>query len=932
MKNKSIYTVLMASFLVRFLLSPIKGHPIDTGTFSAWWDAAASHGISSFYESVSFCDYPPINVYIFWIFGSTSKFLSISWNNPFFPYLLKMPQNVFDLLTTFLIYRAVKTDVDERWALISASVYAFNPAIILNSSVWGQVDAIYTFFVLLSLVLLLREMPEFSFVSLTLSILLKPQAIALLPVVAFVAFKRQKIRLVISMALSLLLALIVALPFSQGDPVGFLYESYTSTYGGYPYNSVNAYNLWAIMGLWKLDSQMFLGLSLHAWGLAMFGALVLYVLFLLYWKTDDSTTVYSVFLLFFGFFMLPTRIHERYLFPVFAILALIVRNKRTRWMYGILTVTYFINLVSVLGYAYLEAYQVPNDDLSLLVSAPINVLVFLYALTLPIEGLKITRHGTVERLRIFFERNREKIAVTTITIAFFVASVYSLGSYRIPTSSWRPTEAEDSLYADLGSSSYVRWVYVLVEDGELKVQIYCRGDAEEWESKGIHNMGGYYGWHSYDIGCSTRYVNLTFTDFRGEVAEVGFFDGDGTRYDVEVVGPLGAERLFDEQEMLKSPPTYLDGTYFDEIYYVKAAVDYLKLREPSEWTHPPTGKLILATGIALFGFNPFGWRIMGVVFSTLMIPLMYFLAKKMYGSFFAALASSILIGLDFMRFTMGRMATVDTYVVFFTLLTYTFFYLYLTENRRRNQYFILMILSFSLGFSTKWLVAYGFLGVLFLLAPRVRERVALREVRLSYYHLILLVAIPAVVYLLSYVPYILAGHDLMDVVDLQFSMFSFHSGLRASHPFSSHWWTWPFIQKPVWLFVVYLPGSMVSTIATMGNPAVWWVGFICVFFCLFRSLKDKACLFLTTIFFFQWLPYVLVGRVTFIYHFYSNVPILVLMITYWLQKVWRVNGKLVLLYIGAVVALFIVFYPVTSGFPVSVDYRDVLRWMRGWIF
>ncbi len=932
MKYRSIYTVLIISFLVRFLLSPLRGHPIDTGTFSAWWDAAATHGIFRFYESTSFCDYPPLNVYLFWSFGSIAKILSISWSNPFFPYLLKMPQNLFDLLAAYLIYRVVKTDVDDRWALISAGVYAFNPATIFNSSVWGQVDAIYTFFILLSLVLVLRDMPELSFISLTLGVLLKPQAVALLPVVAFVTLKRERIRLFTSTAISILLALIVAFPFSHGNPVGFLYDLYTSTYGGYPYNSVNAYNLWAIMGLWKTDSQTFLGMSLHAWGLAMFGALVAYVILLLNSKMDDSTIVYSAFLLLFGFFMLPTRIHERYLFPLFAILALTIKDKKTRWIYGILTVTYLINLFYVLSFALAERYQIPNDELSLLVLAPINTLVFLYSLVLPIKGLRITRHNIFEKLRVFVGRNREKIAVTTITLAFFVASVYNLGSHEIPTSSWRPTELDDGFYADLGSTSYIRWVSVLVKDGDLNLHIYCRGENGEWESKVNEEIGGYYRWNSYEVGCSARYVNLTFTRFGGELAEVGIFDGDGERYGVEVVGSQGATRLFDEQGMLEGPPTYMMGTYFDEIYYVPAAVDHLNLRESSQWDHPPMGKLIMAVGIAVFGFNPFGWRIMGVLFSTLMIPIIYFFARKMYGTFFAALVSSILLGLDFMRFTMGRMATVDTYVVFFTLLTYLFFYLYLTENRWRNQYFILMVLSFSLGFSTKWLVAFGFLGVLFLLAPKVRERVASREVRLKYYHLIPIVAIPALVYLLSYVPYVLAGHDLVDVVDLQFSMFRFHSGLEATHPFSSHWWTWPFIQRPVWLFVVYLPHNLVSTIASMGNPAVWWVGFICVFFCLFRSLKDKTCLFLTTIFFFQWLPYVLIGRLTFIYHFYSNVPIIVLMITYWLQMVRRVDGRLVLLYIGAVAALFIIFHPVISGFPVSVGYRDMLRWMDSWIF
>ena len=36
-------------------------------------------------------------------------------------------------------------------AFLAAALYAFNPAVIFNAAVWGQFDAIYTFFLVLSL-------------------------------------------------------------------------------------------------------------------------------------------------------------------------------------------------------------------------------------------------------------------------------------------------------------------------------------------------------------------------------------------------------------------------------------------------------------------------------------------------------------------------------------------------------------------------------------------------------------------------------------------------------------------------------------------------------------------------------------------------------------------------------------------------------------
>ena len=67
--------VLAVSFIVRVLLFPQQGYPIDTGDFVSWFNTAAQHGIRPFYSVAGFVDYPPFNVYIFWAFGSLSNSL-----------------------------------------------------------------------------------------------------------------------------------------------------------------------------------------------------------------------------------------------------------------------------------------------------------------------------------------------------------------------------------------------------------------------------------------------------------------------------------------------------------------------------------------------------------------------------------------------------------------------------------------------------------------------------------------------------------------------------------------------------------------------------------------------------------------------------------------------------------------------------------------
>ena len=53
---------------------------------------------------------------------------------------------------------------------------------------------------------------------------------------------------------------------------------------------------------------------------------------------------------------------------------------------------------------------------------------------------------------------------------------------------------------------------------------------------------------------------------------------------------------------------YPGEEYFDEVYHAKTARQYLNGEAPTEWVHPPTAKLLIAAGVALFGYEPWAWR------------------------------------------------------------------------------------------------------------------------------------------------------------------------------------------------------------------------------------------------------------------------------------------------------------------------------------
>lgn len=376
---------LFVSFLVRTLFFPLQGYPIDTNDFISWFGTAAQHGIRPFYAVAGFADYPPFNVYIFWIFGTLANALSISMAT-----MVKLVPNLFDLATVLLIYLFVRKQATFKVAIASAALYAFNPAVIYNTAVWGQFDAVYTFFLILSLVLALKSKPLPSAAAFAVGLLTKPQGIALAPLVAFLIYKKNGLKsLLVSVLVFTATIFLVILPFQWSNPITFLSKIYFGAYGGYAYTSINAFNLWGLYGLWVPDGNFFI------LGWALFGAFAVFVLYFLHKRfnvSDEFLGIFGAFMLFFAFFMLPTRIHERYLFPAISVLALMFPLiKKTRLLYAVLTATFLVNQAYVLY--WLNAYY-PNagpnltgDPVVLAVSV-INLLMLAYASILMWDELK----------------------------------------------------------------------------------------------------------------------------------------------------------------------------------------------------------------------------------------------------------------------------------------------------------------------------------------------------------------------------------------------------------------------------------------------------------------------------------------------------------------------------------------------------------------
>jgi Gpi18-like mannosyltransferase len=144
--------------------------------------------------------------------------------------------------------------------------------------------------------------------------------------------------------------------------------------------------MWALGGLWVPDGNLFV------LGWILFGAFTVFTLYVLHKRFNASgelLALFSAFMLLFGFFMLPTRIHERYLFPAISMLVLLVSFvKKIRSLYVALTATLFINEAYVLSFLNSADPFIKQGDLVVLAVSVINLIVFLYVLVLMWDELK----------------------------------------------------------------------------------------------------------------------------------------------------------------------------------------------------------------------------------------------------------------------------------------------------------------------------------------------------------------------------------------------------------------------------------------------------------------------------------------------------------------------------------------------------------------
>ncbi|MDR2903092.1 MAG: hypothetical protein LBU77_01065, partial [Clostridiales bacterium] len=137
----NLSVAILLCYLAAIVLTFVhEGHPTDINCFKDWANMLFQNGMSNFYTSDAFTDYPPGYMYVLYVIGAIRSIFSIAYDSYTYLFLIKSPAIIANICTGIFIYAIAVKKTGERNALLLALFYMLNPLVLFNASVWGQVD------------------------------------------------------------------------------------------------------------------------------------------------------------------------------------------------------------------------------------------------------------------------------------------------------------------------------------------------------------------------------------------------------------------------------------------------------------------------------------------------------------------------------------------------------------------------------------------------------------------------------------------------------------------------------------------------------------------------------------------------------------------------------------------------------------------------
>ncbi len=444
---------------------------------------------------------------------------------------------------------------------------------------------------------------------------------------------------------------------------------------------------------------------------------------------------------------------------------------------------------------------------------------------------------------------------------------------------------------------------------------------------------------------------------------------------------------------------YPSGLLFDEAYYPPEALELLRWgteynRGYTFIVHPPLGKWLIASGIQVFGYDSFGWRLPSAVAGTVSVVVLTRLARRLTGSTLLGVLAGLLLALDGFSFTLSRIGLLDVFLQTFVVGAVACLVVDRDRVRQRVRdgadrvgatgfrigprgWRIAAGVLFGAACAVKWSGVYflAFFAVLSLFWDRAAWReagvprptpVALRRGLPGAAWA--LAAVPVLTYLASFTGWFRSetgqGRHWADQhPDTSFGFvpgalrslwhmhgewLAFHNGLSTPHPWESAPWSWQVAGRPIRLWnpqgLTDAAGvPVVRYILMLGTPTLWFAFAPAMVWLLWRiaARRDPAALTVAVAIAAGWLTwFVNLDRTMFFVYMAPSTPFFVLAVTLVLQDVLgppradefrRLLGLgTVCLYVAVVAVTFAFFHPVLTGEPLARTEWLQRMWFPSW--
>ncbi|MDQ2663249.1 MAG: phospholipid carrier-dependent glycosyltransferase [Candidatus Eremiobacteraeota bacterium] len=1039
--------LIAAGLVLRLLFIGNDGFKTDISSFEAWTLTVIAHPLAQFYSTTQFADYPPGYLYVLWILGHAyAPFAAHDAGLGILKNVVKLPAIAMDLFAGFMVFTIARRFGTDRIALSAAALFLLNPATIFISAVWGQVDSVAGSLALLGLYGLMRSSDDAprtvnwwiagAWVALAASLSIKPQAAILIPLFAAFAFAdsaRRRERLISTAAgvfCGLALAVLAAVPFHPAaDAPVWLYHRYSIGKDVYPYNSVNAFNLWTVRWpFWQPDSLPIFGLPQYLWGVV----LVIVATILTVWRyvqvRTDAALLQSAVLLTLAFYMLSTRMHERYVFDGLTLaIAAIPLARRYVLAAWVLSITLLANLFYSLDYLHVVTARTPGingADMAPLLTRPLSfagVVVFFYlgyaflgsgeslASAVP-ETSGDSPPDSRFAAREWFDPT-QGLQRMRAPLDYLLAAAFGAFSFVLSfVNYWKPAgKIFDEVYFARAGEEYLRHQYIYESTHPPLTKLIITFSMMLFGGLHPGSLGDTaWGWRFMDVLFGALAVvllyafakRLTGSTLFASVA-AALFTFDGMHFVQSRIGtPEGIVVVFSL------------GTVYAFYRFWIASQSTVRTFAPAPLRNAlRAAGLALAAGFALAaaialpsGQSHAALVVLGCYFSA----ALYLLARLVAIPKWFARGSAVFATFGEGSFAVmpganGTLTAPDGRVVdiprgeshringegFHALYTGEPSVTYTTpvgtaayapgtvacdrgameSGGHATGWLVTFTVLLGMLVASKW---YGVMayGVSFLLIAGVWMQRFAKPGKPKVWGnpfgfrldiaLATIVVLSATVYFAVWIPEFFRQIEIKNLTDFvyrQYTMFQYHDTLVATHPYASTWWQWPLDWRPIAYYYKDTTGvpfgsnpakCCLAEVLSLPNPLLLWFGLITVPVTGFLAWKErnKGYALLVIAYIFQWLPWMRSPRITFAYHFYVDIPLIVLCNAIVLQRLWdlgRTYGERagfyarigVCAYIAAVVAAFIWFYPILAGMPIPFHAWDARMWHgvvgNGWV-